>query len=200
MNRKQAIMETATRLFAEKGFYNTSTVEIAESAGVAHGTIFYHYKNKEGIMLEIFQHAGDIYLEEMAAAAESRKSGMEKIEAILRFNTAFRHTHSRQLLIFLRDFPEKLNSQESELKTMVEATSERVLELISCCLEAGIADGSIAPVDTRKTAFIINGLTFGLLHMDLLSPVQVPELEEDVNQFCRAALLRGRPRPNHNKE
>lgn len=192
MTRKQAIMENATRLFAEKGFYNTSTVEIAEAAGVAHGTIFYHFKNKEGIMLEIFRHAGNIYLEEMAAAVESHRSGMEKIEAILRFNAAFRHTHSRQLLIFLRDFPEKLNSEESELKTMVEGTSERVLELISACLEAGIADGSIAPVDTRRTAFIINGLTFGLLHMDLLSPVQVPELEEDVNQFCRAALLRGR--------
>lgn len=200
MSRKQAIMENATRLFAEKGFHNTSTVEIAKAAGVAHGTIFYHYKNKEGIILEIFQHAGDIYLKEMAASVESRQNGMEQIEAILRFNSAFRRTHSRQLLIFLRDFPGKLTSDHSELKRMVKETNEQVLEMISDCLEAGIADGSIAPVDTRKTACILNGLTFGLLHMDLLSPIEMPEMEKNVCQFCRAALLGGRLPANKSKE
>ncbi|HMA67325.1 MAG TPA: helix-turn-helix domain-containing protein, partial [Desulfosalsimonadaceae bacterium] len=86
MDRKQAIIESATRLFAEKGFYNTSTPEIAEAAGVAHGTLFYHYTNKEGIILEIFRRAGTIYLEEMESAVAGRNTGMEKLEALLRFN------------------------------------------------------------------------------------------------------------------
>ncbi len=188
MDRKQAIIESATRLFAEKGFYSTSTIEVAETAGVAHGTLFYHYKNKEGIVLEIFRHAKKVYLQELEISVANRPTGMEKIESMLRFNAAFKRTHSRQLLIFLRDFPEKLTSEESELKTMVKETNAQVLAIISRCLTEGIEDGSVAPVDTDKTAYIINGLIFGLLHMDLLSPVQVPELEANVIAFCRAAL------------
>ncbi len=188
MDRKQAIIESATRLFAEKGFYNTSTPEIAEAAGVAHGTLFYHYTNKEGIILEIFRRAGTIYLEEMESAVAGRNTGMEKLEALLRFNAAFSRSHSRQVLIFLRDFPERLTSENSELTSLVRSTSEQILTIISRCLETGIADNSIACTDTGKTAHIIHGLVFGLVHMDLLGPVQIPDLEEEVNKFCRAAL------------
>jgi len=195
LDRKQAIIESATRLFAEKGFYSTSTVEVAETAGVAHGTLFYHYKNKEGIVLEIFRHAKKVYLQELEISVANRPTGMEKIESMLRFNAAFKRTHSRQLLIFLRDFPEKMTSEESELKTMVKETNAQVLAIISRCLTEGIEDGTVAPVDTDKTAYIINGLIFGLLHMDLLSPVQVPELEANVVAFCRAALSPAVPEP-----
>ncbi|MFW6334422.1 MAG: TetR/AcrR family transcriptional regulator [Desulfosalsimonas sp.] len=68
MDKKTTIIETATRLFAHKGFSGTSTAEIAEKAGVAQGTLFYHFKNKQGIIREIFSRAGSIYLAELKKA------------------------------------------------------------------------------------------------------------------------------------
>lgn len=188
MTRKEIIMNTATRLFAEKGFSNTSTLEIAETAGVAHGTLFYHYKNKEGIIYEIFRHVSNIYINEMQATIDRHGTGMAKIEAILNFNTDFSRSHSRQLLIFLRDLPEKLTSRHSPLKDLVKSTAEQVVALIEQCLETGVMDSSLRSPDTNKTAYIINGLIFGLLHMNLLSPLEIPDLGGDVNEFCRAAL------------
>lgn len=188
MTRKQTIMDTATRLFAEKGFHNTSTVEIAEAAGVAHGTLFYHYKNKEGIIYEIFRHVGELYINEMQAAIALHETGMAQIEALLHFNSAFSRSHSRQLLIFLRDFPEKLTSPDSPLKDLIKNTGEQVVGIIARCLETGVADRSLTTPEPRKTAYILNGLIFGLLHMNLLSPIEIPDLEENVNEFCRAAL------------
>jgi len=43
----------AIKIFAEKGFANTSTSEIAEEAGVAEATIFRHYGTKENLLLSI---------------------------------------------------------------------------------------------------------------------------------------------------
>ena len=44
------IDEAAVMLFAEKGFANTSTKDIASKAGVAEGTIFKHFKTKDDLL------------------------------------------------------------------------------------------------------------------------------------------------------
>jgi len=51
--KQQKIAETAIKLFAEKGFANTSTSEIARVAGVAEGTIFRHYETKINLLLSL---------------------------------------------------------------------------------------------------------------------------------------------------
>ncbi len=52
-DKQQKIIETAIRMFAEKGYANTSTNEIAKAAGVAEGTIFRHYGTKDNLLLSV---------------------------------------------------------------------------------------------------------------------------------------------------
>jgi AcrR family transcriptional regulator len=52
-NKQQKIFETAIKMFAEKGYANTSTSEIAKAAGVAEGTIFRHYGTKDNLLLSV---------------------------------------------------------------------------------------------------------------------------------------------------
>jgi len=49
--KQQRILQSAIALFAEKGYANTSTSEIAKLSGVAEGTIFRHYGTKENLLL-----------------------------------------------------------------------------------------------------------------------------------------------------
>ncbi|USK70213.1 TetR/AcrR family transcriptional regulator [Peribacillus asahii] len=51
--KQRKIVETAVKLFAEKGYANTSTSEIAKSAQVAEGTIFRHYGTKDNLLLSV---------------------------------------------------------------------------------------------------------------------------------------------------
>ena len=48
-------MQAASRLFSDKGFKETSISDISEITKVAEGTIFYHYKSKEGLFLAILE-------------------------------------------------------------------------------------------------------------------------------------------------
>lgn len=48
--RKNEILDVAGRLFAAKGFDNTSTNDILEEVGIARGTLYYHFKSKEDIL------------------------------------------------------------------------------------------------------------------------------------------------------
>ncbi|WP_121641339.1 TetR/AcrR family transcriptional regulator [Virgibacillus sp. Bac330] len=51
--KQQKIIEAAIQLFAEKGYANTSTNEIAKQAGVAEGLIFKHYGTKENVLRSV---------------------------------------------------------------------------------------------------------------------------------------------------
>jgi AcrR family transcriptional regulator len=51
--KQEAIVEAAIKLFAEKGYANTSTAEIAKVAEVSEGTIFKHYRTKDTLLLSV---------------------------------------------------------------------------------------------------------------------------------------------------
>ena len=52
-DKQQKIVETAIKFFAEKGYANTSTSEIAKTAEVSEGTIFRHYGTKDNLLISI---------------------------------------------------------------------------------------------------------------------------------------------------
>lgn len=47
------ILKAAQRLFARQGYDSTATRELAETAGVAEGTLFRHFPNKKAILIEV---------------------------------------------------------------------------------------------------------------------------------------------------
>ncbi|WP_019240304.1 MULTISPECIES: TetR/AcrR family transcriptional regulator [Bacillus] len=52
-DKQQRIVENAIKMFAEKGYANTSTSEIAKASGVAEATIFRHYGTKDNLLLSV---------------------------------------------------------------------------------------------------------------------------------------------------
>jgi AcrR family transcriptional regulator len=53
-DKRQAVLDTALRLFVEQGFHSTSTASIAKHAGVATGTLFHHFSSKNTLMDQLF--------------------------------------------------------------------------------------------------------------------------------------------------
>lgn len=52
---KNKILKTALNLFCQKGFYKTTTNEIAKEANVPIGSVYSYFKNKDNILLEILE-------------------------------------------------------------------------------------------------------------------------------------------------
>lgn len=52
--KRQKILETAMRLFVERGIQGTATSLIAKEAGVATGTLFHHFPTKEDLVHELY--------------------------------------------------------------------------------------------------------------------------------------------------
>src|SRR5437879_11204846 len=60
---KRAILRAALVLFAEKGFYRTTTKAISRKAGIAEGTLFNYFEAKEDLALYFFEQELDGIIE-----------------------------------------------------------------------------------------------------------------------------------------
>ena len=81
--KEELIREAAIRLFSRNGFYNTRTEDIAHEAGVAVGTIYNYFANKEEILLAIFKTDFEERMQLFRKLLESDLSVPEKIRRIL---------------------------------------------------------------------------------------------------------------------
>lgn len=59
IEKKRKLIEAGLQIFGEKGYYNTTTVEIAKLAGVSTGIVYSYFKDKKDILL----HALRLYFE-----------------------------------------------------------------------------------------------------------------------------------------
>ncbi|NNU34187.1 TetR/AcrR family transcriptional regulator [Mucilaginibacter sp. S1162] len=59
MSKQEQIQATALRLFVADGFHGTPTAKIAAEAGVANGTLFYHYKTKDDLVVALYNKIKD---------------------------------------------------------------------------------------------------------------------------------------------
>lgn len=54
-DKRERILRAAIKVFARKGFYAARVSEIAKAAGVADGTIYLYFKNKDDVLISIFE-------------------------------------------------------------------------------------------------------------------------------------------------
>lgn len=84
MNRtKRRIFNTALKLFAEKGYDSTSVEEITAVSGVAKGTLYYHFSNKEEILDLLLTEGMKLLKNSIEIKMKKCDTALEKIKSII---------------------------------------------------------------------------------------------------------------------
>ncbi len=83
-NTKRAILRSALELFAEKGFYRTTTKAISRKARIAEGTLFNYFETKEDLALYFFEQELDEVIAWYERDARMKRASLaEKLFAII---------------------------------------------------------------------------------------------------------------------
>jgi TetR/AcrR family transcriptional regulator, fatty acid metabolism regulator protein len=138
-DKRERILRAAVKVFARKGFYATRVSEIAKAAGVADGTIYLYFENKDDVLVSLFQDR----ITKLIAALE------EAIAAEHDFVSKFRRVVELQLGLLdgRRDLAEvvTVNLRQSSrlLKQFATPLFTRYLEVIATLIAEGQRDGVV---------------------------------------------------------
>lgn len=190
MTRREAILSAARALFAEKGYDGTSTAEIAERAGVAHGTLFHHFRTKENLLLEMGETLTATYLEGLSQLPLTEGTGWQALECALRYHFEFMQQHSRGIVVLVQESPRVLGgacrgAHAQQIRNGMAAVRAQRARI----LERGQADGSLRPGALEPTLFLLESLLTGIVNLLARGWAEPPEhLEQEAIAFCRRSL------------
>jgi len=143
---------SAIELFAEKGFANTSTKEIASRADVAEGTIFKHYKTKENLLLNILLKFLKVLMPSMKKeileklSQQEFKTFSEFFDFFLRNRIDFILANRDVFRIFVKEL-----IYNDELRTLLFSnTAAEIVEVIYKYYDQFKATGELREVDNAK--------------------------------------------------
>jgi TetR/AcrR family fatty acid metabolism transcriptional regulator len=83
-NKRELITEAAIAVFAEKGYRSARVADVAKRAGVADGTIYLYFKNKEDLLLSIFEEKMGLLLEQLRLDLDGVDCPLDKMRIYVR--------------------------------------------------------------------------------------------------------------------
>ena len=166
-NARERLLETATELFAEKGYAGASVREIVKKAGVSKPVLYYYFKSKEGLFYAILEWAAEVQQNILNEIFESRGTVLERY--IFLYRRIYKGIHQyKSLYIMIHGLiygpPEGVPEYDfaSFQRCMLEAVKRIYIE--------GLSAGEIRNVDAEEIAFLVLGLMDFSLNMDMVLP------------------------------
>ena len=80
--RRKEIIETAGKLFEEKGYEQTQVQDIVNEIGVAKGLFYYYFKSKDEVMEELADRYADAIIDDVHKLIDKDISTFDKINRI----------------------------------------------------------------------------------------------------------------------
>lgn len=179
MDKRQAILEAALTLFAQRGFHGTTVPSVAETACVGAGTIYRYFDSKEALANTLYQEwkgrLGIMILDGFPWDATAR--------------VQFRTWYERQIEFILK-FPEattymELHHHASYLDEVSLALEEQHAGVATRVIEQGQAEEVLRPGSSMLLAALLYGAIVGLVRASREGRIQLTdEVLESAEQAC----------------
>jgi len=101
--RREELLAIAARLFAEKGFRNTTVRDIADAAGILSGSLYHHFDSKESMVDDILSTFQDELFGQYDAIIASDADPRSKLEQAVLVSFDAIDRHHDEVAIFQND-------------------------------------------------------------------------------------------------
>jgi AcrR family transcriptional regulator len=157
--KREAVIRTAARAFDERGYHNTSLDDIAAALGVTKPTVYYYVPNKEQLLFECFRAGLEPIRAALRRADEADGTGRDRLRDVVRDYAVAIASEYGWCMVRAedQDLGDELSDQVKALKSEIDRGIRRLLQI-------GMADGSIATLDPKLSAFAIAGALNWIAH------------------------------------
>jgi TetR/AcrR family fatty acid metabolism transcriptional regulator len=156
VDKREAILRAAIRVFAHNGYFNSKVADIAREAGIADGTVYLYFKSKEEILHSIFDRSVEEAIAEARKLLEGITDPREKLRQIALLHLE-RLGADRDLAVV---FQVELRGSTKFMEEFSAAGFAEYLGLIRATIEEGQRAGVFRPDLNAK---VVAKVFFGAL-------------------------------------
>jgi AcrR family transcriptional regulator len=186
--RRAALIAVAAELFAGKPYDEVYISEIAEAAGVAHGLLFYHFKDKRGLYLAVLRQA----LEELIELHRPRPDEHTRelrMRGLVRRHIEYRREHVHTVLALIR-----AGGQDPEVDGLFERARRAGAEFIVDLLGLSTAPPPSVRIAIRGIMGMLDEVTLDWLTHDCDVPAdELEHLIYDANVAILSTVCAAHP-------
>lgn len=167
------IIEAAVIAIAENGYHQTQISKIAKQAGVADGTIYLYFKNKEDILISLFKEKMRVFIDNLEEIIQTGANASDKLSKMIdnHFSVLANNKHLATVTQL------ELRQSNKELRLKINAILKEYLNLLDNILVEGMMNGEFNPtmdvrvarqmvfgtIDETITSWVMNDFRYNLL-------------------------------------
>lgn len=169
------IVDAAVIAIAENGYHQAQVSKIAKQAGVADGTIYLYFKNKEDILVSVFREKMAFFIEQLQEVLEKDLDTSSRLYEMIANH--FKGLYEDRHLAIVTQL--ELRQSAKELRLRINEVLKPYLDLIDRVLIEGIERGELDPeldvrlarqmvfgtIDETLTSWVMNEQKYNLLEV-----------------------------------
>jgi TetR/AcrR family fatty acid metabolism transcriptional regulator len=152
-DKRQKIIRAATKVFARHGFYHSKVSEIAREAEVADGTIYLYFKNKDDLLISIFEENMDQILNLVRSEIEKEPNALAKLRKFVRLHMTLMEKNPRLAEVIQVE----LRQSSKFMKEYKNVKFLEYIQVIADVIEEGQREGlihkEISPAVFKRMVF-----------------------------------------------
>ncbi len=133
------ILEAAVKVFARQGFHQSTVAQIAKEAGVADGTIYLYFKNKDDILVQFFSFRAKQVFESFREEVDRAQTSAGKLRNLVRRHLAEFQRDRDGAVVYQVETHQNSRMAEAQIREM----SQMYRDLIAEIIEQGQQEGTI---------------------------------------------------------
>lgn len=170
--KRELILVTALDLFSLKGYYSTRIQDIAETADISQGLLYYYYKSKEAIYIDLVNDSLERINETARYVRDMTRPNGEKIMYALRiiFRTIESSYRFRQTCRMISQAAYQADISD-EAKALLDKKRDVSYRIMAEIFRKGQTEGSVVDGDPMELSILfwtsINGLAIYFATRDI---------------------------------
>jgi len=149
-SRKNKIFDAAIICFNKNGYFRTSLDEIATKAGVTKAGIYYHFKSKKRLFIELFHVKVNTFFEELMSYVQDKKDPLLQLKYLFG-NEGELIPKDIEVVKFCLEFM-TVSTRDADIRKEVTAFYKDKVEIMSSIIDRGKKDGIFRDLDMESIA------------------------------------------------
>ncbi|RDI44209.1 TetR/AcrR family transcriptional regulator [Falsibacillus pallidus] len=150
------IIDAAVIVIADNGYHQAQVSKIAKQAGVADGTIYLYFKNKEDILISLFQEKMGLFVEKIQDVIAGKQKAAEKL--LVMIENHFKILSDDHHLAIVTQL--ELRQSNKDLRLKINDVLKEYLLLMDDILQEGIDNGEF---DSKLSIRLARQMIFGTI-------------------------------------